>query len=92
MELALIGYLLLKYGLKVTNKSIYPMHIYQNIPAGLEIFDVQSHGALEENMVGTIHLIRRAIFIGTAPPRRTLQNPNYAESLRVWQHPFKPAV
>ena len=25
------------------------------------------------------------IFIGTAPPRTTLQNPNYAENLRVWQ-------
>jgi hypothetical protein len=60
MELALIGYLLLKYGLKVTNKSIYPMHVYQNIPAGLDIFDVQSHGELEGNMIGKIHLIRRA--------------------------------
>ncbi|KAG2183685.1 hypothetical protein INT43_006693 [Umbelopsis isabellina] len=85
LELALIGYLLLHFGLKVTNKCIYPMHTYPGIIADVDIFDVESHARLEANRISTYGLMRRVLVLGTSPPQRLLSNAAYSRNLRAWQ-------
>jgi hypothetical protein len=85
LEVTLIGFLLLMYGRKATNNTIYPRYIYNTIPADLSIDRLEFHPDPIQSGRNTWGMVQRAIVIGTAPPQTLLSDATYQRSLEDWR-------
>ncbi|KAH8549075.1 hypothetical protein BGW37DRAFT_530684 [Umbelopsis sp. PMI_123] len=84
LETTMIAFLLLTFGMRTTNKTVYSKYIYRRLPAGVEIDDRDSHPNPQQYGTNTYGLMRRALVIGTCPPQTTLTSPNYVQNIREW--------
>ncbi|KAJ2956577.1 hypothetical protein NQZ79_g7587 [Umbelopsis isabellina] len=84
LEATLIAFLLLKYGLRTTNRTVYPRFVYNNIPRSLDIDDRSQHPSSVVHGIHTISLVSRVLIVGTAPPVTMLNNPEYQRNLQEW--------
>lgn len=85
LEVTLIGFLLLSYGMRTTNNTIYPKYIYRHIPQTLSIDNETDHPNPLEHGTNTWGMVQRAMVIGTAPPQREFHKATYQINLREWQ-------
>lgn len=84
LETTSIAFLLLLYGMRTTNRTVFSKFVYREIPDGVEINDQNSHPDPEEYGVSTIGLLRRALVIGTCPPEWLLTSREYERNLSEW--------
>jgi hypothetical protein len=84
LETTSIAFLLLTYGMRTTNRTVFSKFVYRDIPVGVEINDQSSHPDPGEYGVSTIGLMRRALVIGTCPPAWLLNSPEYTRNLNEW--------
>lgn len=77
LETTSIAFLLLTYGMRTTNRTVFSKFVYREIPDGVEINDQNSHPNPAEYGVSTLGLLRRALVIGTFPPAWLLNSPEY---------------
>lgn len=84
LETNLIAFLLVTYGMRTTNRTVYSKHIYRTIPSGVDIIDQTTHPSSEQYGMDTYYLIRRSTIVGTSPPQSVTNSQAYIEIVRRW--------
>jgi hypothetical protein len=84
LETTSIAFLLVTYGMRTTNRTVYSKYIYRTIPLNVDISDRTTHPSSEQFGLNTYNLVKRSMIVGTSPPQTVLTNPAYVEVVRRW--------